>query len=405
MSSFARSATIADLPSELKNHIVELAAKQDEVYEQWSTAEHYMSTVGALFQDSKEWSELAAPFRFIIVKASRARPYFYVHILGRRSKHFKTVDLDCSDQTRLLAAFAVFSSSKRLQKLVLRSVAIEVCGPTPSRQVAPLYSYLTMALSKAGQSITKLYVHDLTVKPSAFWIKPFRPALRSLQIRYNQSTSKLITLSIEEDNLSFTGATDEIAKGGPSHTLTNLSISLPCLESSVFSFVNAVSTRLEHFKLEGFSLPYEVPRLPDHFSLPTLHILRLLGPGLEEFHPLIRRAHVPALRHLELQMDDVEENSGFGVVMDEFGEQLESARVHNSAYCDPDTVKILERRCSDAGALPLVGPDQPQWPSLPLFTPSVLTAESIFPQAGVTLLNSLVSFVVDEVEQAKRNND
>jgi hypothetical protein len=73
--------TINDLPVELKKYIVELAAKQDEVYEQWTTEfriglhdemkdvlerqkKRYRSRLGALFCTSKLWSELVAPLRF-----------------------------------------------------------------------------------------------------------------------------------------------------------------------------------------------------------------------------------------------------------------------------------------------------------------------------------------------------
>jgi hypothetical protein len=73
--------TINDLPTELKKYIVELAAEQDEVFEQWTTAvmnqvdggrmgwsdqhqQRYKSGLGALFCTSKQWSELAAPLRF-----------------------------------------------------------------------------------------------------------------------------------------------------------------------------------------------------------------------------------------------------------------------------------------------------------------------------------------------------
>lgn len=82
-------ASLDSLPTELKKRIVELCAEQDERFKQWThhfeeqveqsaglemagelddlvrnVTHRQQSSIGSLFCLSRQWSELAAPFRF-----------------------------------------------------------------------------------------------------------------------------------------------------------------------------------------------------------------------------------------------------------------------------------------------------------------------------------------------------
>ncbi|BGP52229.1 hypothetical protein JCM10450v2_008200 [Rhodotorula kratochvilovae] len=133
---------LADLPLELKTKIAQLCAEQDEAFKTWSDAyaranEHDAQKVeeirkfhgfslGALFCTSKEWSEIAAPFRFPTLKASRTMDDTYRYIVAfRRAQHFTDLHIDSSDPTVLDAFLPILGQLSGVQRLAFEQSLLQ----------------------------------------------------------------------------------------------------------------------------------------------------------------------------------------------------------------------------------------------------------------------------------------
>ncbi|BGP14051.1 hypothetical protein JCM10213_002346 [Rhodosporidiobolus nylandii] len=133
-------ASLERLPAEVKSRIAELCAQQDKrLKETWAALEAHAvaalpaadellalvrhqrgkpTSLGSLFCASRVWSEIAAPFRFRSLKASRTTaPAFRFRIATLRARHFTHIDLDKSlppDLDALLSLLPLFVSIKSL---------------------------------------------------------------------------------------------------------------------------------------------------------------------------------------------------------------------------------------------------------------------------------------------------
>ncbi|BGP06211.1 hypothetical protein JCM10049v2_002030 [Rhodotorula toruloides] len=128
--------TINDLPTEVKTRIAEYCDEQDERSTKWlmrlsllwktgpielrrrlehalaETADRHQRSVGRLFCLSKEWSQIAAPFRFKNLSTLRMSDPVFQYVVGPlRSQHFTTLALETTpnEQTEavLLANLAL----------------------------------------------------------------------------------------------------------------------------------------------------------------------------------------------------------------------------------------------------------------------------------------------------------
>lgn len=209
-----RPRTINDLPTEIKKYIVDLAAKQDEVYKQWTTAladdldvvakqalvdqkKRFRSSLGALFCVSKEWSEWAAPSLFRVssfvsssfemmltllhsqtLKASKTDFNYQVNISPRRWQHIKHLHLDTADSPRLATAIAAATRADKIESLHLHYDALKTANYYDNFSVKsrnPLYNILTTCLSDLAKSVSVLSLHNIPVARTA----PPRPILQN----------------------------------------------------------------------------------------------------------------------------------------------------------------------------------------------------------------------------------
>ncbi|BGP43982.1 hypothetical protein JCM10450v2_008199 [Rhodotorula kratochvilovae] len=139
-----------DLPLELKRHIAELCAEQDARLAAWSAAlvrqsqdnalvaggavqlrHKYDHSLGALFQVSKEWSEIVAPLHFETVRFGHegVTPVFKFQVATRRPQHFQVLDLTGSNAAVVDALFPLLPLFTNISKVVIDApAAVAVLG-------------------------------------------------------------------------------------------------------------------------------------------------------------------------------------------------------------------------------------------------------------------------------------
>ncbi|BGP52271.1 hypothetical protein JCM10450v2_008242 [Rhodotorula kratochvilovae] len=122
-----------DLPSEVKTRIVELCAEQDERFQEWTAAVKAMGamkaelaeirrshgrSLGALFCTSKGWSEMAAPFLFTTLVASKSTSMaFCCSVAFRRFQHFTKLVLDAVPTSTLDSLVPVLRNLTNVREL------------------------------------------------------------------------------------------------------------------------------------------------------------------------------------------------------------------------------------------------------------------------------------------------
>ncbi|GAA5849555.1 hypothetical protein JCM8547_000495 [Rhodosporidiobolus lusitaniae] len=262
--------TIADLPTELKKYIVELAAKQDEVYEEWTAVvrpeldeemqlvldqqqRRYRSSLGALFGVSKEWSKLAA----------RCASGMYVAF--QRAAHFTRLELDTDDYGDFGAALSSIARAQRLERVDLHGVALCACA----WDVSPGASTKSYALNHHTENAFQ----DEDVEG---------------QIRPDFST-----------------LTAELSK--PEHPpppVQRLSISSSLVVESAPSLSATFSNTLETLSLVASSDHADQSATFDTQVFPLVTSLRVAGWRIYDTACSVTKARFPALQHLEIEVRD-----------------------------------------------------------------------------------------------------
>ncbi|BGP44030.1 hypothetical protein JCM10450v2_008247 [Rhodotorula kratochvilovae] len=104
-------AQLDHLPTELKSQIARMCAAQDEAIVEWTAKfevmhsdgsdeleymrDMYGTSLGTLFCLSRGWAQIAAPFRFETLKASRIHhPTFRASLVAKWSRHMQKLDID-----------------------------------------------------------------------------------------------------------------------------------------------------------------------------------------------------------------------------------------------------------------------------------------------------------------------
>ncbi|GAA6026827.1 hypothetical protein JCM8097_005888 [Rhodosporidiobolus ruineniae] len=144
-------ATLDSLPTELKKRIVELCAEQDERFREstkyldeqlvesdnislapelddlvGSLKRQYVASVGALFRLSKQWSELAAPFRFKTIKASQGDKSVFQFVVGPlRGHHFTRLELDPVSPTSMSAFLPFLRVLTNIQHVTVHQTSLD----------------------------------------------------------------------------------------------------------------------------------------------------------------------------------------------------------------------------------------------------------------------------------------
>ncbi|GAA5850017.1 hypothetical protein JCM8547_000983 [Rhodosporidiobolus lusitaniae] len=137
--------TINNLPAELKKEIAELCAEQDERFRVWlenkakttSKAELKKEksilgrSISSLYQVSKEWAELAAPYLFTVLKTTRLDLRYNCAIFPSKLAFFREFHLDRSDRQAgdILAALPLLH---KVTKLVVKHYGLRCArGSSP----------------------------------------------------------------------------------------------------------------------------------------------------------------------------------------------------------------------------------------------------------------------------------
>ncbi|GJN94715.1 hypothetical protein Rhopal_007806-T1 [Rhodotorula paludigena] len=135
------TSTLSSLPLEIKTRIAQLCYEQDERWrdhvgviatqfdaESRPAADELLSpasyfhgkSLGALFMTCKKWSEVCAPFRFSVLKASATSSLtFRYQVAFTRLQHFTRLDLDEVDFETAQAFLPCLGHLPRIESLVL----------------------------------------------------------------------------------------------------------------------------------------------------------------------------------------------------------------------------------------------------------------------------------------------
>ncbi|BGP12685.1 hypothetical protein JCM10213_008823 [Rhodosporidiobolus nylandii] len=338
--------TINDLPAELKAKIVEHCAAADEAFRSWHTAlkpfmphelaSHareqqtcYGRCISALFRTSKTWSEIAAPFRFRILRASRVDSTFHLYVQASRLAHFKEVHLDSADLTALsflLSRLPALPSVSTLaiQRNALRAIlgrfwawSEEGVWDEPSAspffaRFAPRARRLVLQggvtsdvnglLRIFGPHLQSLALHDLegaweeTGGKTLAQVLSMAPSLDSLELRARDKEQLDIGL-----HHAISVPPSSVA---PLPALKSLSILTNSLTPPILEFCTLFAPSLRSLVLDLSTETVDpTPRL-DNSVFPLLDSLKLVADPshLYEFLDSIESRHFPALTSLDLDM-------------------------------------------------------------------------------------------------------
>ncbi|BGP30248.1 hypothetical protein JCM10296v2_002000 [Rhodotorula toruloides] len=201
-------ATINDLPTEVKTRIAEYCDEQDERSTKWltrlslllragpielrrrlqhalaETADRHQRSVGRLFCLSKEWSQIAAPFRFKNLSTIRMNDPVFQYVVGPlRSQHFTTLALDTTPNEQSVAVLLANLALRNLQEVKVDGVWFKNVVNT-SYTVKPFSrALLGKLISKAEflhlSAVDSIHVEEL-VKQT--------PSLRRLRLTLDASS-------------------------------------------------------------------------------------------------------------------------------------------------------------------------------------------------------------------------
>ncbi|GAA5970770.1 hypothetical protein JCM11641_004448 [Rhodosporidiobolus odoratus] len=419
--------TINDLPAELKKRIVELVALQDESYKQWTTAIHphledglqpaleqqrqrYGKSLGALFQCSKAWSDLAAPFRFKVLKASRADILFQLNVPASRHQHFTRIELDSPDPACLTATLVVGSKLLRLRELVLLGPAVLVATTFPfylRRWPVPdtLHKLFSFFLYETSATVTRLEIRDLAVSKVASLLQR-RSILQELEIHMSPTQFAKGAETLPRAVGRYTPALDVL------HIVTTeLSIAEP-LAFAKLSLGFADDDGESDFAGAAF----------DERDFPHIHSLELAGSAMfwEDMLEELRERHCPSLRHLSFETDRLYLQ---GYIPPDYLRLITTAfpklctlRIAADVPLSPIESQLVSDFGKSRGITTLSHPDYPQCPSAAFFCRTIPALDSGWnaeAQASVSasrsacppLVRTLVNSLNLELECAERNHD
>ncbi|BGO89771.1 hypothetical protein NBRC10512_004423 [Rhodotorula toruloides] len=180
-SSKLPRTTINDLPTEVKTRIAEYCDEQDERATKWltrltllqragpielrrrlehalpETADRHQRSVGRLFCLSKEWSQIAAPFRFKNLSTLRMNDPVFQYVVGPlRSQHFTTLALETTPNEQ--------SEAVLLANLALHNLKeVRVDGAWFKNLVNPSYTIKPFSRAVPGKLIGKAEFLRLSV--------------------------------------------------------------------------------------------------------------------------------------------------------------------------------------------------------------------------------------------------
>ncbi|BGP44037.1 hypothetical protein JCM10450v2_008254 [Rhodotorula kratochvilovae] len=345
MPTAAPRVNLGDLPTELKTKVAQYCDEQDERYRHWTElasrqysecqdtlasirqlSTFHGSSVGALFCASKEWSEIMAPLRFKVLKASRTNSVaFRFHVGFRRSAHFTTLVLDKA--------------------------------PRPTHEA--LFPYLNQLSNVTDLSIHQSFLDavqagDPGIRPHHFWWHDTMTPSGATVAALNTIVSQVDRLALELHDPAMVTAFLERAR-----RLESLRLDLGRLQATpdeVVALLSQKSGTLEELELRAHKLPELDYAALSNAKLPRLRSLAL---KVYELHPnilLFARLFSATLVRLSAEIETTPEDL-----------RLWRSVVDEEAVFK--SVEELELEAPDFAATDLVEPFTPDTlPSLRRFT-------------------------------------
>ncbi|GAA5887726.1 hypothetical protein JCM6882_001511 [Rhodosporidiobolus microsporus] len=341
--------TINDLPTELKQRIVELCAEQDEWYKQWLAALKEQNGIGAevdvvklrkgnallghsvnaLFQVSRLFSAPAAPYVFQVLSSTRMDVHFRCLIAATRLPLFTTLRIAGGDLTEPIVALPQLTN---LKTLIFEDIfAADGYLGTPSQPSPhrPIAAYAATAFKKI-RGLSTLIIHNVHLPFFAELFPLWSGSLSKLDITYAfdylDELEKLgptvsAATQLEELRLSVKyDDEDEQADISPLHQsitsfppVQRLSLTSQFPHASHLSFAHSFSSTLLHLSLsatidaEGEPFFFNYPRFTTEV-FPHVATLSVAGEYNAVRQPLasMERRHFPSLDTLTLNLTFVD---------------------------------------------------------------------------------------------------
>ncbi|GAA6032809.1 hypothetical protein JCM8097_000805 [Rhodosporidiobolus ruineniae] len=311
---------LGDLPTELKAHIVELCAEQDEAFREWvkrrstvavelkKTTSWSGRSIAALFQVSKEFSALAAPHHFEVLRASKIDLRFECAVAPRRIHVFDELHLDARRAPISFDLLPYLPQLRDVRKLVVGKYALQTlwCSTVVTFETLPHqtaeaqyaiagFRWLRSLEEIEVPSVKAHYINLSSLLPFAQLNKD---TLRSLILTFSDASyptalAGLAGLLNAALNLSLLkiSCTAQVYGGAPfdlsavkneltaAPPLTELYLCPVFLNTSLFAFASSFSATLEQLTLHGRAttapLTYVQPRFTvEHFPRVTTLSIR-----------------------------------------------------------------------------------------------------------------------------------
>ncbi|GAA6032820.1 hypothetical protein JCM8097_000812 [Rhodosporidiobolus ruineniae] len=343
---------LSDLPAELKARIVELCAEQDARFREWVKGKPTVQaelerssswsgrSLSALFLSSREFSEIAAPYLFVVLKASKISLCFKCTVALRRLALFRELHLDAGRtplSTELLPYIPFLSHVRKL--VVFRqsldslwqngTVAFDI---QPSETDIARYS---AAAFRSLRNLTEIQTSDIRTPYTSFHsIVPFtqnnQPTLSRLHltisdtISFHEGLAELLAAANSLTDLELTSNCDYF-DGSPLNLrpvqrnlttippVTNLTLCVRFLHSSHISFASSFYSTLRHLTLrakcddpdyaEAF---HQAKFTSERFPRLTHFTLSGQEPLVSETLSSVTPSHLPVLNHLTLELQAVD---------------------------------------------------------------------------------------------------
>ncbi|GAA6026816.1 hypothetical protein JCM8097_005882 [Rhodosporidiobolus ruineniae] len=347
-------ASLDSLSTELEKRIVELCAEQDETLRNWtervlelnprtvhvdssvpdlvrSVRAAHPQTLGTLFCLSREWSTIAAPYRFKTLKASRAgHPVLQFALAPRRGHLFNHLELDSSSSPELSSLLLLLPNFTKIRRITfhdkplvstLRELGLDSPPDVNStssyvgaliRQLLRTASALDLHLKNSWR-ILEMVKHAPALTALALDLRRVDFPFSALKKVLNEARGlRSLELHLAEDDdfdleleLDLAGA---VADPDPLPALQTLVLHAYRAPDTFFTFAAAFSASLVCLELDLYpdETSYDLPGLEPHV-FPALTSLRLVGSfsNAETFMASCTPTTLPALESLYIDMNSI----------------------------------------------------------------------------------------------------
>ncbi|BGP47506.1 hypothetical protein JCM10450v2_003361 [Rhodotorula kratochvilovae] len=334
-------ACLSALPTELKSRIVRICAEQDEQVSRLLDAlkkqgvreslvndvrEDHPGTVRSLFEVSREWSALTAPYRFRVLKTSRVGDFVYRFRIAQH-RAVLVEEIVCDEMPG--AGFDTFLHTlprmKQLRKLVIDEdfldLAIGFSEPLDVTAAMPS-SIPEEAVARLVEALQIVSSLDLRLVTRSRRLDILEPAhnLRSLRLDFTTSSPSadhldailtsipaVTELSLVSRRWSTNVASVVPHPSAPFPALHTLSFTAQSIRPSVFGLISQFSSTLKTLSLDISQPLRNQANVPDTAPFPVLTRLALSGrdEAYASLAGFFTPTRLPSLEILRLEIDSI----------------------------------------------------------------------------------------------------